>query len=94
MSGYYEFTGSLSEFGNGVEGRASGPNRILFQDGSAIEFWFPQIKISGLLFGERALKVVGNMDFVDAKHRNVCSLSFDDTDGIFSLKRKDYDIFL
>ncbi len=41
MTGYYEFTASLCEFGNGVEGRASGPNRITFQDGGSIEFWFP-----------------------------------------------------
>ncbi len=34
------------------------------------------------------------MDFVDAKNRMYCSLTFDDTDGIFSLKRKDYDVFM
>lgn len=34
------------------------------------------------------------MDFVDAGNHLYGSLSFDDTDGIFSLKRKDYDIFM
>ena len=93
MSGYYEFTANLCDFGNGVEGRFSGPNRIKFSDGSNIEFWFPIMKVSGLLFGERAIKVIGNIDFVDAGNRLYASLSFDENIGLFSSKRKDADVF-
>ena len=37
-----------------------GPNTIEFKDGHKIRFGFPNVKLGGLIYGERTIEAFGN----------------------------------
>lgn len=55
MDGSYEFTAKITDLGNAGYGRQVGTSRVRFLDGSSIEWEYPFMKISGLMFGKRTV---------------------------------------
>jgi len=55
--------------GNYVTGGQVGPNIIKFVNGDEILFFRPQVKIKGLLMGDRILEYFGEMTFYDKANR-------------------------
>ena len=53
VEGSYEYTAKVTDLGNSVTGRQAGKNRVHFRDGTVIEWEYPVMKISGLIFGKR-----------------------------------------
>ena len=53
MDGSYEYTARVTDLGNSGYGRQVGSNRVKFTDGSSIQWEYPFMKISGLMFGKR-----------------------------------------
>jgi hypothetical protein len=72
--GYHEYKASLGM--NHASGVQEGPNRILFKDGSVVEFNYPHIMIKGILWGSRHLYWTKSMTFFDSKNGIMCELQF------------------
>jgi hypothetical protein len=53
-----------------------GKNRVRFLDGTYIEFEYPTMKISGLLFGKRVTQWTGSFEFEDRKNGLKAKLEF------------------
>eukprot|EP00743_Colponemidia_sp_Colp-15_P000527 GILK01000592.1.p1 GENE.GILK01000592.1~~GILK01000592.1.p1 ORF type:complete len:588 (-),score=111.82 GILK01000592.1:185-1948(-) len=67
--GFYEYTAGLK--GNSVVGGQVGPNYVDFPDGHRIEFRMPQMRLGGMLFGDRTLQWEGVMIFEDKTYEGV-----------------------
>lgn len=74
LSGVYEFESSTSR--NSIVNHQLGSTKVVFQDGHAISYTVPQIRMSGLLFGERVVELTGACKFVDAAHHLVGDVTF------------------
>lgn len=74
LSGVYEFESTTSR--NAIVNHQLGSAKVVFQDGHAISYTVPQIKMSGLLFGERVVELTGACKFVDAAHHLVGDVTF------------------
>jgi len=57
VDGYYEFKAKIST--NTLIMKNDGPNNITFRDGQKITYFFPTIKLGGMLFGDRLLNIDG-----------------------------------
>lgn len=74
LSGVYEFESSTSR--NAIVNHQLGSAKVVFQDGHAISYTVPQIKMSGLLFGKRVVELTGACKFTDTKHHLVADITF------------------
>ena len=63
FSGSYEYTARVTDLGNSVLGRQVGKNRVRFRDGLTVEWEYPTMKISGLVYGKRTTQWVGGLEF-------------------------------
>lgn len=84
FEGSYEYTARVTDLGNSVTGRQIGKNRVRFTDGSYVEWEYPVMKISGLLFGKRTTQWVGSFEFIDKKNQLKAKLEFSKEAGFFS----------
>ena len=84
LEGSYEYTAKVTDLGNSVTGRQVGKNRVRFADGSVIEWEYPVMKISGLLFGKRTTHWIGGIDFSDVQNNIYAHLEFSKEGGLFT----------
>ncbi|KAF1333650.1 Oxysterol-binding protein 9, partial [Globisporangium splendens] len=75
VSGIYEFESSTNR--NSIVNHQVGTAKVVFHDGHTITYTVPQIKMSGILFGERVVELTGVASFVDAAHHLVGEVNFD-----------------
>ena len=66
----------MTDWGNSVQGRQIGPNRVTFRDGTFIEYEYPMAKVSGLLRGKKTMHWVGEMEFTDGANGLIATLAF------------------
>ena len=76
FEGSYEYTARITDLGNSATGRQVGKTRVRFQNGGYIEFEFPFMKISGLLFGKRTTQWIGAIEFTYKKFGLSAKLEF------------------
>ncbi|CDW82058.1 oxysterol binding family protein [Stylonychia lemnae] len=84
LEGSYEYTARVTDLGNSVTGRQIGKNRVKFQDGSFVEWEYPVMRISGLIFGKRTTTWLGSFEFVDNKNQLRAQLEFSKEGGFFT----------
>ena len=59
IDGLYTYSGSylidikVVDLGNSLLGCPAGNNKVLFRDGTTIEYEYPQYKCTGLIYGKR-----------------------------------------
>uniref|UniRef100_K3WHK9 Oxysterol-binding protein n=1 Tax=Globisporangium ultimum (strain ATCC 200006 / CBS 805.95 / DAOM BR144) TaxID=431595 RepID=K3WHK9_GLOUD len=75
VSGVYEFESSTSR--NSIVNHQVGTAKVVFHDGHTITYTVPQIKMSGILIGERVVELTGTASFVDAAHHLIGEVNFD-----------------
>ena len=87
--GRYEFQANLET--NTLTLLQDGPNYCEFKDGGKIVFYWPFIKVHGMLFGERTVKWVGVIKVIDEKNRMKAIIKMDDggKKSVFSKVRTD-----
>jgi len=68
MSGSVEFKANVKSKGNVINIFFEGASYIKFPDGHIIEFHFPITRVSGLMWGERALSIDGTGVIIDSKN--------------------------
>lgn len=85
LSGVYEFESATSR--NSIVNHQVGTTKIVFQDGHTITYTVPQIKMSGILFGERVVELTGACRFVDAAHHLVGDVTFGANTSFLSKSR-------
>jgi hypothetical protein len=84
FEGSYEYTARVTDLGNSVTGRQIGKNRVRFLDGTVIEFEYPVMNISGLIFGKRTTQWIGSFEFFDKKNGLRAKLDFSKEGGFFT----------
>ncbi|GMF36582.1 unnamed protein product [Phytophthora fragariaefolia] len=87
MSGIYEFESTSTR--NSLANYQNGAVTITFHDGAIITYTMPQIKMSGILFGERVVEIVGTSRFEDMKNRLVGELHFDANNSFLKKSQSD-----
>lgn len=87
MSGVYEFESVTSR--NSLSNFQNGAVTITFHDGVVITYTMPQIKMSGILFGDRVVEIVGTSRFEDAANRLVGELHFDANNSFLKKSQSD-----
>lgn len=75
LTGAVEASANFS--GTTVEVGRTGPQSILFADGTRISWDYPGVSVGGIIYGNRYMEVVGEMTFTDAKNGLRASLRFD-----------------
>lgn len=85
LSGVYEFESATSR--NSLVNHQIGTATIVFQDGHSISYTVPQIKMTGILFGERVVELTGVGKFVDAAHHLVGEVNFGANSSFLSKSR-------
>lgn len=75
LSGIYEFESATSR--NAIVNHQIGTAKVVFHDGHTITYTVPQIKMSGILFGDRVVELTGVCKFVDAANHLVGEVNFD-----------------
>jgi hypothetical protein len=75
MSGVYEFESVSAR--NSLVNYQNGTGTVSFPDGVVVTYTMPQIKMSGILFGDRVVEIVGSSRFEDSTNRLVGELKFD-----------------
>ncbi|DBA04803.1 TPA: hypothetical protein N0F65_004440 [Lagenidium giganteum] len=75
LTGIYEFESVTSR--NSIINHQVGSAKIIFHDGQVITYTVPQIKMSGILFGERVVELVGIAKFVDTANQLVGEVNFE-----------------
>jgi hypothetical protein len=81
--GSYEYRAKLADLGNSTIGTIAGTSTIEFADGQQISWEFPNLKIGGLMLGNRTIKYIGDFSFRDPANGIECKLTFNDKAGIF-----------
>ncbi|ETW01036.1 hypothetical protein H310_06667 [Aphanomyces invadans] len=73
----------------------NGPVRVSFPDGGLIELNLPSLRVSGLLWGDRVLDLVGTIHFQDKANGLACDLklNFDEHKSMFSSSKLPTDHF-
>ncbi|TMW55893.1 hypothetical protein Poli38472_008541 [Pythium oligandrum] len=87
LSGVYEFESVTSR--NSIYNHQVGSVTIVFHDGHKITYTIPQIKMSGILFGDRVVELTGTAKFVDSSRHLAGELSFDANNGFLSKAQAD-----
>ncbi|RLN63187.1 hypothetical protein BBJ28_00009738 [Nothophytophthora sp. Chile5] len=87
LSGMLEFEAVTSR--NSIVNRQVGTVAITFQDGAVVTYTMPEIKMSGLLFGDRVVEIVGSSRFEDATNHLVGELNFDANNGFLKKSQGD-----
>lgn len=87
MSGVYEFESVSTR--NSLANYQNGAVAITFHDGVVITYTMPQIKMSGILFGDRVVEIVGSSRFEDATNRLVGELTFDANNSFLKKSQSD-----
>jgi Oxysterol-binding protein len=84
--GYGEWTVGFR--GNSVKGHQTGPNFIVFEDGTKISWNLPESWCRGVMFGDRIIEYMGEVIFEDKKNDIKLSLVIAPSakDGFFSFK--------
>ena len=59
-------------------------NRVKFADGAEIEWEYPFMKISGLMYGKRTTQWEGSIEFTDKKNSLRAKLQFSKEGGLFT----------
>ncbi|TYZ63083.1 hypothetical protein PybrP1_011771 [[Pythium] brassicae (nom. inval.)] len=85
LSGVYEFESATSR--NSIVNHQIGSTKIVFQDGHTISYTVPQIKMTGILFGERVVELTGAGKFVDAAHHLIGEVNFGANSSFLSKSR-------
>jgi len=86
--GYGEWTVGFR--GNSVKGHQTGPNFIVFQDGTKISWNLPESWCRGVMFGDRIIEYMGEVIFEDKVNDILLNLVIAPSakDGFFSFKKK------
>ncbi|RHZ26216.1 hypothetical protein DYB37_002564 [Aphanomyces astaci] len=73
----------------------NGPVVVAFPDGGRVELALPSMRVSGLLWGDRVLDLVGSITFRDEANDLVCDLklNFDEHKGLFASNKAPTDCF-
>ncbi|KAF4321723.1 hypothetical protein BBO99_00004288 [Phytophthora kernoviae] len=87
MFGVYEFESVTSR--SSLMNYQLGTVNITFHDGAVITYTMPQIKMSGILFGDRTVEIVGSSRFEDAANRLVGELNFDANNSFLKKSQSD-----
>ncbi|KAG6615849.1 oxysterol binding family protein [Phytophthora cinnamomi] len=87
MSGVYEFESVSTR--NSLANYQNGTVAITFHDGVVITYTMPQIKMSGILFGDRVVEIVGSSRFEDAANRLGGELNFDANSSFLKKSQSD-----
>ncbi|KAG7396422.1 hypothetical protein PHYBOEH_002290 [Phytophthora boehmeriae] len=87
MSGVFEFESVTSR--SSLLNYQIGAVNLTFHDGAVIKFTMPQIKMSGILFGDRMVEIVGSSRFEDAANHLVGELNFDANNSFFKKSQSD-----
>ncbi|RLN96232.1 hypothetical protein BBJ28_00009123 [Nothophytophthora sp. Chile5] len=87
LSGMFEFEAVTSR--NSIVNRQVGIVAITFQDGAVVTYTMPEIKMNGLLFGDRVVEIVGSSRFEDAANHLVGELNFDANNGFLKKSQGD-----
>lgn len=76
--GYYEYIAKISSLtGNSVSGQFRGPNIVEFiKSNETIEFCYPNMNITGLMYGKRIIDWDGEIQFKDYKNDLTANLAF------------------
>lgn len=81
ISGRYEFESVTSR--NSIYNHQIGTTKITFHDGHSITYTLPQIKMSGILFGDRVVELAGTATFEDAQNNLVGEVNTEANAGGF-----------
>ncbi|EGZ29481.1 hypothetical protein PHYSODRAFT_470921 [Phytophthora sojae] len=87
MSGVYEFESVSTR--NSLANYQNGTVTISFHDGAVITYTMPQIKMSGILFGDRVVEIVGSSRFEDVNNPLVGELHFDANNSFLKKSQSD-----
>ncbi|KAL3657352.1 hypothetical protein V7S43_017671 [Phytophthora oleae] len=87
MCGVYEFESVSTR--NSLANYQNGTATITFHDGVVITYTMPQIKMSGILFGDRVVEIVGSSKFEDSTNRLVGELNFDANNSFLKKSQSD-----
>lgn len=66
--GRYEYVAKPNTTFNIVTLNQDGPNWVEFDDGTKIVFYYPFLKMKGMIMGDRSIKIDGCMTFIDIKN--------------------------
>jgi hypothetical protein len=92
--GFYEYVAKLkSVTGNVIGGQFKGPNILELNDGTKLQFHYPNMNINGLMFGKRIMEWEGSMQFSDEKNNITSSITFTEVPGFFQKFKEPTDIF-
>ncbi|KAJ0400970.1 hypothetical protein P43SY_008773 [Pythium insidiosum] len=87
LTGVFEFESSTSR--NSIVNHQIGNVTVTFHDGDVISYTLPQIKMSGVLFGERVVELTGTAKFTNSKHHLTADVDFDANNGFLSKSQAD-----
>ncbi|KAH7460316.1 hypothetical protein PRIC1_014517 [Phytophthora ramorum] len=87
MSGVYEFESVSTR--NSLANFQNGKVTVAFHDHGVITYTMPQIKMSGILFGDRVVEIVGSSRFEDVANRLVGELHFDANNSFLKKSQSD-----
>lgn len=87
LSGVYEFESVSTR--NSLANYQNGTATIAFHDGAVITYTMPQIKMSGILFGDRVVEIVGSSKFEDSTNHLVGELNFDANNSFLKKSQSD-----
>lgn len=92
--GYYEYIVKLKSLtGNSISGQFKGPNCLRLKDGSILNFSYPFLNITGLMYGRRIMEWEGSMQFNDEKNNINAELTFTVPPRFFQKFKEATDIF-
>jgi hypothetical protein len=92
--GYYEFVVKLKSLtGNVIGGHFRGPNFLELDSGEKLQFTYPFMNISGLMYGRRNMEWEGSMKFENPSHNISAEINFTPAPGIFQKFKEPTDIF-
>mmetsp|Transcript_15104 Transcript_15104/g.12819 ORF Transcript_15104/g.12819 Transcript_15104/m.12819 type:complete len:197 (-) Transcript_15104:482-1072(-) len=74
--GRYIFKADLAKMSGNLSMIMDGPNHMDFKDGTRITFNWPDLKLSGMFWGDRVCKYHHDMYFVDKKNKLKAVLQF------------------
>ncbi|KAH7825557.1 putative oxysterol binding protein [Monocercomonoides exilis] len=76
----FTFTGSAEYHamfkGNSISAHQFGPQRVEYRDGSSIEFDWPNLHMTGYIYGQRYSHYNGTLTFRDVKNQLQCQITF------------------
>ncbi|KAE9336741.1 hypothetical protein PR003_g12357 [Phytophthora rubi] len=87
MAGVYAFESVSTR--NSLANYQNGTVAITFHDGAIVTYTMPQIKMSGILFGDRVVEIVGSSRFEDVNNRLVGELNFDANNSFLKKSQSD-----